>query len=57
MLMPKLRAVPENYGTWPCALLEAINLARQRLESSYTPMSPQHAGKIVAKAVSVIPYE
>lgn len=53
----KLRAVPENYGTWPCALLDAINFARQRLEGSYTPMSPKQAGAIVAKAVSAVAYE
>jgi hypothetical protein len=53
----KLRAMRENYGTWPCALVDAINFARQKLESSYTPMSPKEAALVVARAMSVVPYE
>lgn len=53
----KLRAMLENYGSWVCALVEAINVARERLEPEYVRMTSQVAGRIIAKAVAVVPYE
>lgn len=53
----KLRAMLENYGSWVCALIDAINVARQRVEPGYVRMTPQTTGRIVARAVTVVPYE
>lgn len=53
----KLRAHFDNYGTWVCALLDAINSARARLESGFSRMSPEHVANAVARAAPVIPYE
>jgi len=53
----KLRADSDNYGTWVCALFEAINTARARLEPGFTPMTPHQVSDAVLRAFPPIPYE
>lgn len=52
----KMRAVFENYSTWVCGLFDAINAARARLETGFTPMDPKKVAEAVMRAVPVIPY-
>ena len=52
----KLRADFDNYGTWVCGLLDAINAARARLEDEFNPMTPNEVADAVAKSVPVFPY-
>jgi hypothetical protein len=53
----KLRASPENYGTWVCALFDAINAARARLEPGFTPMTSTQVAEAVFKSAPRIPYD
>ncbi|MCX5638865.1 MAG: hypothetical protein NTX52_14405, partial [Planctomycetota bacterium] len=46
----KMRADPENYGTWVCALLDAINAARCRLDKQFHRMSPEQVSNAVMMA-------
>jgi len=52
----KVRPHFETYGTWVCGLLDAVNAARGRLESTFTPMTAEAVGNAVAKAVPLTPY-
>lgn len=52
----KLRADLDNYGTWVCALIDAINCTRGRLESGFTPMTPHEVADAVATSVVGDPY-
>jgi hypothetical protein len=53
----KMRADPDNYGSWACGLFDALTAARERLESGYTRMGPQEVADAVMRAMSVVPYE
>jgi hypothetical protein len=52
----KLRADVQNYGTWVCALIDAINATRSRLESGYKPAAPETVAEAVVLAMLVDPY-
>ena len=52
----KMRANAENYGTWVCALLDAINAARVRLEPTFHKMSPQQVANAIMRAMPVVPF-
>jgi hypothetical protein len=52
----KMRAIAHNYGTWVCALLDAINSARARLDSTFHRMSPDQVSNAVMRAMPVVPY-
>lgn len=52
----KLRADIDNYGTWVCALIDAINSTRARLEAGYTVADPETVARAVAVAVPVTAY-
>jgi hypothetical protein len=52
----KLRADFDNYATWVCGLIDAINATRARLDPSYSVASPETVASAVAQAVLVEPY-
>lgn len=52
----KLRADSQNYGTWICALIDAINATRARLEPGYTVADPTTVAQSVMLAMPLIPY-
>jgi hypothetical protein len=52
----KMRANPENYGTWVCALLDAINAARARLDPHFQRMNAEQVSSAVMRAMPVVPY-
>lgn len=52
----KLRADIENYGTWVCALIDAINATRARLELGYKVAAPEVVAEAVAIAMPMNPY-
>jgi hypothetical protein len=52
----KMRASADNYGTWVCALVDAINAARARLEPAFEKMSAQEVSKAILRAMPVVPY-
>jgi hypothetical protein len=52
----KLRADLENYGTWVCALIDAINATRFRLEPGYKAADPIAVAEAVVIAMPVEPY-
>jgi len=52
----KMRASAENYGTWVCAVFDAINAARARLDPTFQKMSPQEVSNAVRQAMPVVPY-
>lgn len=49
----KLRADWENYGTWVCSLIDAINATRARLDASYLPEDPSAVAEGVMKAMPI----
>jgi hypothetical protein len=49
----KLRAEMENYGTWVCGLIDAINATRARLEHGYKVAEPTTVAEAVALAIPV----
>lgn len=53
----KLRSSPEGDSTWVCALLDAINATRARLESDFTRMTPEQVSNVVLRAGSMLPYD
>lgn len=53
----KMRASSDNYGSWVCGLLDAINATRARLESGFVKMTAEQAGQAVARAIPAVPYE
>jgi len=53
----KMRARGENYSSWVCVLLEAINVARVRLEPDFSPMSSNAVAEAIKTAVPTVPYE
>lgn len=52
----KMRASAENYGTWVCGLIDAINSARARVEPEFKPMTPDQVAEAVLKAMPFPPY-
>jgi len=52
----KLRADWENYGTWVCSLIDAINATRARLEPGYKPEEPALVADAVMKAMPITAY-
>jgi hypothetical protein len=52
----KLRADMDNYGTWVCALIDAINATRVRLEPGYKATDPMAVAEAVVIALPVEPY-
>ena len=53
----KLRAIPENYGTWVAGLFDLINIARARVEPGYVSLAGKEGGKILAQAIPHVPFE
>ncbi len=53
----KLRAIPENYGTWVAGLFDLINIARARVEPGYVSVAGKDGGKILAQAIPHVPFE
>jgi len=49
----KLRADIENYGTWVCALIDALNASRARHDSGFTVMTPTEVAQTVTRAISL----
>jgi hypothetical protein len=52
----KMRAVAENYGTWVCGLVDAINAARCRLDPNFKKMSSEEVAAAVMNAMPISPY-
>jgi hypothetical protein len=52
----RLRASMENYGTWVCGLIDAINATRSRLEPGYKVAPPDVVAEAVGLAMPVNPY-
>lgn len=52
----KLRADATNYGTWVCALIDATNATRSRLEPGYEVETPEMVAEAVLVAMPVDPY-
>lgn len=52
----KLRADMQNYATWVCGLIDAINATRSRLEPGYKVATPDTVAQAVVTAVLVDPY-
>ena len=42
----KLRANPENYGTWVAGLFDIINAARVRIEPSYVSVAGEKGAEM-----------
>lgn len=53
----KLRADVQNYGTWVCGLIDAINATRARLESGFTAAAPEVVAEAVGRAASPMAYQ
>ena len=53
----KMRASPDNYGSWVCGLLDAINTARARMEPGFVKMTAEQVGQAGARAIPAVPYE
>ena len=53
----KLRAVPENYGTWVAGLFDMINAARTKVEPGYVSVAGKEGGKILSRAIPHVPFE
>ena len=53
----KMRANAGNYGSWVCALFDAINAARVKLDSEFKPMTAAQVSEAVARAVPTVPYD
>lgn len=52
----KLRANLQNYASWVCALIDAINATRARLEPGYKIADPATVAQSVMLAMPLIPY-
>ena len=52
----KMRASSDNYGSWVCGLVDAINATRARLESGFVKMTAEQVGHAVARAIPAVPY-
>jgi hypothetical protein len=52
----KMRALAENYGTWVCGLVDAINAARLRLDPAFKKMSAEDVSNAVLRAMPVVPF-
>lgn len=52
----KLRAKLQNYATWVCALIDALNATRSRLEPGYKVAQPTTVAEAVMLAMPVDPY-
>lgn len=46
----KMRANLENYSTWIAGLVDAINLARKRVEPDFVPMTAQEVAGAIAES-------
>jgi hypothetical protein len=55
--LQKMRAELRSYSGWVTCLFDAINAARVRLDSSYTPKNPKQLAAVFARAVPAVPYE
>jgi len=53
----KMRAEPQTYGTWVCALIDGINAVRARLEADFKVMDPKEVADAVLRAAPPVPYE
>jgi hypothetical protein len=53
----KRTTVSFNYGTWVIGLLDALNVAREKLEPGFKRMSGEEVGNAVARAVPHIPFK
>jgi hypothetical protein len=53
----KLRADMRNVGMWVAALVDAINAARRRLDSTFTPMSPEEVADWILTEADAQAYE
>jgi hypothetical protein len=52
----KLRSNLENHSTWVCALIDAINATRSRLEPDYKVAVPEVVAQAVMQATTFDPY-
>ena len=52
----KLRADAENASLWVCALIDALNATRARLEPGYKVATPETVAEAVVAAVPIDPY-
>jgi hypothetical protein len=52
----KLRADLDNYGTWVCGLIDALNATRARLDSGYKVAEPTVVAEAVVRAIPFDPY-
>jgi len=52
----KLRANLENYSTWIAGLVDAINLARNRVDPEFVPMTAKEVADALSVAVKIHPY-
>jgi hypothetical protein len=52
----KMRADVDNYSTWIAGLLDAINFARKKVESSFVPMTAEEVAEALSVAVKIQPY-
>lgn len=52
----KLRADMDNYASWVCGLIDAINATRSRLDPGYKVAAPEVVAEAVGLAMPVIPY-
>jgi len=55
--LQKLRADLHSYTGWVTCLFDAVNAARTRLDSSYSPRSAKDSAAVFARAVPPVPYE
>ena len=53
----KLRAIPENYGTWVAGLFDIINAARARVEPNYVSIGGEKGGEMISRAIPHVPFE
>lgn len=52
----KLRAQLGNYGSWVCGLLDAVMVARARLDKSFEKPAPDAVARIVFRAIWAEPF-
>jgi hypothetical protein len=53
----KLRASPENYGTWVAGLFDMINAARAKVEPGYVSVAGKEGAKLLSRAIPHVPFE
>jgi len=53
----KLRASPENYGTWVAGLFDMINTVRAKVEPGHVNVAGKEGANLLSRAIPHVPFE